>query len=231
MTVARVSPRRAAVVLAACAVIAFAVVVGYAGVRHASSAVGVAAGTVRLGPDPGEEVAAYLARVPATLPPDGERTSALVQLGAEVTPSDALTVVAGTTSRTAVFRVPLPRVQTALRFVALEDGVPDPAALDNARARAAQAAAADAQRLTGRAGAVAGAETSALDDPACRCVLAVLVEGDRAGLAAVAGRPGVRAVEAAPPDTTDPALAPLLPEQTAGADPPPDDGPVPSSAR
>jgi hypothetical protein len=58
-------------------------------------------------------------------------------------------------------------------------------------------------------------------------VLAVLVDGDRAGLAAVAVRPGVRAVEAAPVGTVDPALAPLLPEQTVRADPPPDDGPVP----
>jgi hypothetical protein len=66
-----------------------------------------------------------------------------------------------------------------------------------------------------------------LADPVCSCVLAVLVDGDRTGLAAVAGRPGVRAVEGAPPGTVDPALAPLLPEQTARADPPPDDGPVP----
>jgi hypothetical protein len=128
-----------------------------------------------------------------------------------------------------VFRVPLPRVQTALRFVALEDGVPAAAALDNARGRADQAAAADAARLSGRPGAVAAAEASALADPACRCVLAVLVDGDRAGLAAVAARPGVRAVEAAPPGTVDPALAPLLPEQTTRADPPPDDGPVPAA--
>jgi len=229
MTAARLRPRRAAVVLAACVVVALAVV-GYAGVRHSAAAV-VTTGTVRLGPEPGEDVAAYLAGLAATLPPAGARTAALVQLGAEVTTADALTAVAGTTPRTAVFRVALPRVQTALRFVALEDGVPEPAALDNARARAAQAAAADAERLTERAGAVAAVEARALADPRCRCVLAVLVDGDRAGLVAVAARTGVRAVEAAPPDTTDPALAPLLPEQTVRADPPPDDGPVPSSAR
>jgi len=229
MTAARLRPRWPAVVLVACVVVALAVV-GYAGVRHSAATV-VPAGTVRLGPEPGEDVAAYLTGLPATLPPAGERTSALVQLGAEVTTADALTVVAGTTLRTAVFRVALPRVQTALRFVAVEDGVPEPAALDNARARAAQAAAADAQRLTERAGAVAAVEARALADPTCRCVLAVLVDGDRAGLVAVAARTGVRAVEAAPPDTTDPALAPLLPEQTVRADPPPDDGPVPSSAR
>jgi hypothetical protein len=223
-----VGPRRAAVVLAACVVVALAVG-GYAGVRHTAPASEPPAGAVRLGPEPGEDVAAYLARLPATLPAEGPRTSALVQLGTEVTPPVALTLVAGTTPRTAVFRVPLPRVQTALRFVALEDGVPAAAALDNARGRADQAAAADAARLSGRPGAVAAAEARALADPACRCVLAVLVDGDRTGLAAVAARAGVRAVEAAPPGTVDPALAPLLPEQTARADPPPDDGPVPAA--
>jgi hypothetical protein len=44
---------------------------------------------------------------------------------------------------------------------------------------------------------------------------------------ALAGRGAVRAVEAAPVGTVDPALAPLLPEQTVRTDPPPDDGPIP----
>jgi hypothetical protein len=209
-------------VLAACllAVVAAAVVAVRPDPVPAPSA-----GAVRLGPEPGEEVAAYLARLPPALPPDGVRAPALVQLTTEVTTADATAVVAGTIPRTAVFRVPLPRVQTALRFAALEQGVPR--ALDNARARAQQAAAADAARLAGRAGAVAAAEARALADPACRCVLAVLVDADRAALEAVAARPGVRAVDAAPPGTVDPALAPLFPEQTARADPPPDDGLVP----
>jgi hypothetical protein len=198
----------------------------YAGTQRAPS-VPLPTGAVRLGPEPGEDVAAYLARLPATLPAAG-RAPALVQLAEETTPRAALDAVAGTAPRTVVFRVPLPRVQTALRFVALEDAVPVTAALDNARGRAEQEAAADAQRMSGRAAEVAAAEARTLADPACRCVLALLVDGDRAGLAAVAARTGVRAVEAAPPGTVDPALAPLLPEQTARADPPPDDGPVPA---
>ena len=131
---------------------------------------------------------------------------------------------------TAVFRVPLPRVQTALRFVELEPGVPPATALDNARVRAERAAAADAG-LPGRPGAVAAAEAAALGRPDCRCVVALVVDGDRAGLAALAGRPPVRAVEAAPPGTAEAelALAPLLPGQTTRADPPPDDGPVPAA--
>jgi hypothetical protein len=213
-------------VIGCCLVVAVAVV-WYVGMQQPPATRAPAAGTVRLGPEAGEDVAAYLARSPATLPPDGVRTLALVQLAAEVPTPDAAALVAGTSAVTAVFRVPVPRVQTALRFVDLEPGVPG--ALDNARVRAEQAAAADAARLPGRAGAVAAAEARALADPACRCVLAVLVDGDRAGLAAVAGRAGVRAVEAAPPGAAEPALAPLLPEQTARADPPPDDGPVPAA--
>ena len=69
----------------------------YAGSRYTPSAGLPAAGTVRLGPEAGEDVAAYLARLPATLPPEGVRAPALVQLAAEAAPPDALAAVAGTT--------------------------------------------------------------------------------------------------------------------------------------
>jgi hypothetical protein len=187
---------------------------------------------VRLGPEAGEEVATYLARLPPTLPAEGARAPALVQLDTEVAAPDALAAVAGTTPLTAVFRVPLLRVQTALRFVVLEPGVPVATALDNARVRAEREAAADASHLTDRPGAVAATEASALGRPDCRCVVALVVDGDRPGLDAVARRVPVRAVEAAPPGTTaaELALSPLLPEQTTRADPPPDDGPVPPAS-
>ena len=189
-----------------------------------------AAGTVRLGPEAGEEVAAYLARVPATLPAGGDHAPALVHLSATATPAEAVAAVAGTTPLTAVFRVVLPRVQTALRFEDLETGMPPVTALDNGRARAQQAAATDA-RLPGRPGGVAAAEAAALERSDCPCLVALVVDGDRAGLGAVAARPAVRAVEAAPPGTAgrELALAPLLPEQTVRADPLPDDGPVPAA--
>jgi len=222
-----VNTRGRLAVLAGCVLVALAVA-WYAGSQHPPSSATPAPGSVRLGPEAGEDVAAYLARLPASLPPDGARAPALVQLAAEATAPDALAAVDGTTPVTAVFRVPLPRVQTALRFVALEPGVPAATALDSARVRAQGAAAAEALQ-TGRPGAVAAVEAASLDRADCRCVVALVVDGDRAGLGAVAGRPAVRAVEAAPPGTTDVelALAPLLPEQTVRADPPPDDGPVP----
>jgi hypothetical protein len=215
-------------VLLSCVVLVL-IAAWYAGAQHAPSGPAPAAGIVRLGPEAGEDVAAYLARIPATLPPEGSRAPALVQLFAAATPAEALDAVAGASPVTAVFRVPLPRVQTALRFVDLEPGVPAGVALENARVRAQQAAAADTG-LTGRPGVVAAAEAAELDRADCRCVVAMVVDGDRTGLATIAGRAAVRAVEAAPPGTTGVALAlaPLLPEQTVRADPLPDDGPLPA---
>jgi hypothetical protein len=194
----------------------------------AGPAAPVAAGQVRLGPEPGEPVADYLARLPAELPPPGEPVLALVQYGTGRTAASLAAAAPVTAPVIAVFRVPLPRVQTALRFEPVEPGVPAPTALASAQERA-RGAAADAGRLTGRAGAVAAAEAAALADPGCPCAVAVLVRADRAALDALAAAPDVRAVHAAPAGTAvrELALAPLLPEQATAADPLPDDGPVP----
>ncbi|NMI00210.1 hypothetical protein [Pseudonocardia acidicola] len=220
---------RRTAVWAGCLVVAL-LVAWYAGAQMAPSAPQVSPGSVRLGPDPGEPVAAYLARLPADLPPPGVTVPALVQLGAERTTADTVALVGSdrVTVSSVVIRVPIPRVQTALRFEALDPGVPLGAALDTARQRAGLAAAADAGRLTGRPAAVAATEQAALAGP-CACVVALVVLGDRAALDALAARPGVRAVHAAPPGTqpVELALSPLLPEQTDRADPLPDDGVVP----
>ena len=207
--------------LAACGVVA-ALVALYTAISAPPPTPGPPPGTVRLGPEPGEAVAAYLPRAAATLPPPGTTALALVQFADERTVADA---AAPGTATEAVFRVDLPRVQTALRFVPLETG--SPSALDTARQRAASAATADAGRLTGRAAAVATAEAAALTRPDCPCVVALVVTADGAALR----RPGagVRVIEAAPQGVTlrELALSPLLPEQADRADPLPDDGPVP----
>lgn len=219
-----------AAALVGCAVVAVALA-WYAGSRFAPGVPAPPAGTVALGPEAGEGVAQYLARLPAQLPPSGAVAPALVQFGTEQSPAAALDAVAGTTPVVAVLRVPLPRVQTALRFEAVEAAVPAPVALDSARRRALSTARTDATRLVGRPRAVATAEAAALANPTCACVLALVVRADRAELAALAARPEVRAVHAGPPDATarELALSPLLPEQTVRADPPPDDGVVPPS--
>ncbi len=215
--------RRRVALLAACAVVA-ALVAWYAAARSPSPESGPPAGSVRLGPDPDEAVSAYLTRAAATLPPQGTTALALVQLVDQLTVGDPLP--SGTPVE-AVFRVDLPRVQTALRFMPLEPGVPTATALDSARQRAASAATADASRLTGRPKDVAAAEASALARPDCACLVALVVSADGAALRRPAA--GVRVVEAAPPGVTlhELALSPLLPEQTDRADPLPDDGSVP----
>ncbi|QYN32812.1 hypothetical protein K1T35_30155 [Pseudonocardia sp. DSM 110487] len=221
--------RARAGVLAACAVVVL-LAAWYAGAQVPASVPAPVTGSVRLGPEPGEEVAAYLQRLPAELPAPGTAALALVQFTAELPASAAVPAVAGTTPVTAVLRVPMPRVQTALRFQPLEQGMPVPAALDAARRRAQEQAAADAQRQAGRAADVAAAEAMALADPATPCVLALVVQAERAGLDAMAARPDVRAVHAAPTGVTarELALSPLLPEQVEHADPLPDDGQPPS---
>jgi hypothetical protein len=214
--------------LLACAVVVL-LTAWYAGSRFPASTPAPAPGSVRLGPEPGEQVPAYLARLPAELPAPGAPSLALVQFAAELPAPAAEQAVAGTTPVTAVLRVPMPRVQTALRFEPLQQGVPLPVALDAARQRAQEQAAADAQRQPGRAAAVAAAEAEALAEPSGPWVLALLVRAERAELDAVAARQGVRAVHAAPAGVTarELAISPLLPEQVESAGPPPDDGPVP----
>src|SRR5690349_8148343 len=73
------------------------VAVGYAAAQARSSSAGrgpaAAQGQVRLGPDPGEAVPDYLARLPATLPAPGERAPALVQVDRELTTDAAAALV------------------------------------------------------------------------------------------------------------------------------------------
>ncbi|MCO1655914.1 hypothetical protein [Pseudonocardia humida] len=217
------------VVLGVCVAVAL-LTAWYAGSRFTPTAPGPPVGSIRLGPDAGQPVADYLALLPERLPPPGQAAPALVQLAAEATTGQAAALVGGPAAATvAVFRVPLTRVQTALRFEALDPGLPAAAALDSARLRAQRAAAADAARLADRPRDVAAAEAAALGEPACACVLALVVRADRVALEALAAAQGVRAVDAAPVGATEPelALSPLLPGQVERVDAPPDDGPVP----
>lgn len=208
-------------ILAGCVLIAL-LTAWYAGSQFAAPTPGPAPGTVRLGPEAGEPVADYLARLPADLPAPGAAAYALVQFRTELTGADAAAAVTGTEPSTVVFRVPIDRVQTALRFEAL-------GSIPVAQERAGNAAAADAGRLSGRARQVAAAEAAALADPGCACVVGLVVRADRAALDALAADSRVRAVHAAPSDAepVELALSPLLPGQADAADPLPDDGPLP----
>jgi hypothetical protein len=208
-------------------------------VAGSSSAPGDGSGSTdatRLGPAAGETVAGYVERTRAVPPgPPGARP-ALVQFTTGQDPAGAA-ALAGVPVREAVFRVPLPRVQTALRRVSLDDtGTVDLAtALRLAETQAANRAGELARTAQGRPATVAATESARLA-AGCACVVAAVVEIDPSALPGLTARPGVRAVEVAPAGARVGALAvsPLLPEQTDdGRDPPetvgpvPDDGPVP----
>jgi hypothetical protein len=187
-------------------------------------------GVARLGPEPGEQVAAYLHRARASLPPPGAgEVWALVEPTQYLDPAAAAALTRGVRLAGVVLRVPLPGVQTALITRDLPGQHPETelaTALRSAGQERAQAAA--VAPAGSRAGAVATAEATRLR-AGCACVLALLVRGDGAALRAVAGRPLVRAVDAADPGTERPdlAVAPLLPEQRDVVGPVPDDAPVP----
>jgi len=202
----------------------------------------------RLGPLAGEDVAAYLARTRDVAPGDGPRLE-LVQLDAPQPSTASGVLLPGASGGAAplqavqaVFRVPLARVQTAVRRVDLRSSDPG-AAVPAAEARAAAQAAADAASAPpGRLRDVAQAEASLLGGgpgAPCPCLVALVVRGDVTGLTALARAPGVRAVQVAPPGAAAGRLAvsPLLPEQGEGrplgpvVGPVPDDGPVPEAGR
>lgn len=220
--------RRAGWALLAVLLVAFASGVVTAGQRD--EAPPPLPGVERLGPESGEPVEGYLERAARSLPAaGGGQAWALVQLNRQAQPDAAARLAQRVRLARVVLRVPLPRVQTAL----ITRSVPgrQPAAEMAAALRAAageRTAAAAAAPEASRAAAVAAAEARRLR-AGCECVVAMLVRADRAALAELADREGVRAVHAAQPGTPlqGLALAPLLPQQDRIAGPVPDDGPVP----
>lgn len=189
----------------------------------------VPAGGQRLGPEPGEPVAAYLRRAGTSLPTGHSPRWALVQLDDYLTPERAAALTRGVRLSRVVFRVPLPRVQTALVTRDLPGQHPVTELAGAQQSAAAQRLDASRTAPPGRRAAIDTAEAAQLRR-GCACVLALLVYGDGAALRTVATRPGARAVQAALPDTSiqDLAISPLLPEQADVAGPVPDDGPAPS---
>jgi hypothetical protein len=186
-------------------------------------------GVQRLGPEAGESVAPYLRRAGASLPTGiSGPVWALVELDGYLTPEPAAELVRGVRLSRVILRVALPRVQTALIIRDLPGQRPVTELAEAERSAAQDRLTASREATGGRPAAVAAAEAAQLRS-GCACVLALLAYGDGDALRTVAGRPGVRAVHAALPDTPlqDLAISPLLPEQVDSAGPVPDDGPVP----
>ncbi|QXQ15738.1 hypothetical protein KV203_07145 [Skermania piniformis] len=195
------------------------IVLGWAAVRP----VAVVPPTDRLGPEPNEPVADYLARSAESLDGTGPRW-ALVSLTTEIRPAEVAATTGAVRVSEVAYRVPIPRVQTRLLLVAVPGEPPG----------VADSAAVAADRLltelpaSGRQRDVATVSAARLR-AGCACVVAVLVRGEPTQLRAIAARPGVRAVQALPADAEFGwfAVDPLLPEQLDRAGPGSDDGPVP----
>jgi hypothetical protein len=218
-------PRRAWWVLLVVLVMVFGVTTWVAGQRDEP----VPGGVQRLGPEAGEPVADYLRRAGASLPAGRSSRWALVQLDSYLTLDRAAELTRGVRLSRVVFRVPLPRVQTALITRDLPGQQPVSELAAAQQSAAAERLAASRTASDSRRAAVDAAEAAQLHR-GCACVLALLVFGDGDALRTVAGRSGIRAVHAALADTSvqDLAISPLLPEQGDIAGPVPDDGPAPS---
>lgn len=185
--------------------------------------------TDRLGPDTGETIVEYLDRARDSLSgtDDGDRW-ALVSF-AEYRPAAALPGRSGGVRVSqALYQVPLPRVATPLVAVQVPENA---AALERSGTDAAW-------QLTGRrrytADGTRGAQVLDVSIARlradCACSPGLVVRAPLSRLRELAGRPGVRAVQALPADAVAErfAVAPLLPDSADPVAPRPDDGPVPA---
>lgn len=208
------------------AVVICAVAVLLLGVANPPADDGIS--TDRLGPDTGETVAGYLGRARDSLsgPGDGDRWALVSFTGYR--PATGLRELLGEVRVSQVlYQVPLPRVVTPLSAVQVPDS--EPALTRSGRDAADQLA--DRRRYT-----VGGTRSARVLDISvarlrtdCACSPAVVVYAPLPRLRELAGRPGVRAVQALPRDAGAErfAVVPLLPDTTDPIGPPPDDGPVP----
>lgn len=212
-------------VLAVALVVGALAVVGY---LNPQRQLGVS--TDRLGPDSGEQVSEYLARAATTLTTDSESTEneprwGSVSFDRELTAEQAYAVADGVRISQVLFRVPIDRVQTPILTV----GVPgSERSVLNSTARAASQAQ-ESFGMGDRQSQIAALSQRRLLG-GCACVVTLVVRGTPDRFAEVAGRAGVRAVEALPPDAVSGkfAVEPLLPEYVDIVAPLPDDGLVPA---
>ncbi|MFJ8578700.1 hypothetical protein [Micromonospora sp. NPDC093277] len=190
-------------------------------------------------PDYRRQAAAELATLAAPATP-GPGDWALVSFTAYLTPARLAETLGGTPVAAVVARLPLPDRQTEIVRIAairLPDDVvagmaevatrKDREAADYRARAAAPSAAADAElRRLYDTGASVSAREAAAYRSGCACVYAAVVRDTPEALRALADRPGVRVVDAAPEvrrlDRT--VFTPPLPEQTDSVRPPADTG-------
>lgn len=190
--------------------------------------------TAALGPEPGQPVTEYLDEARAglatadgarwallTLDPPADPAAVADLLSGRVVPGVR---VSGVRVSEVLLQVPLPRVQTPLRTVAMADQGDRRAGLLAAWARAAGTLSPGPDR----AGRVAAYSATRLRT-GCACAVGLLLHARADVLRALGEADGVRAVQAAPAGVGYGGLSvrPLLPTHTVTVTPGPDDGPVP----
>lgn len=185
-----------------------------------------------LGPESGEQVAAYTARAAAGLQEVGQVDErwALLSPDAELDPAAAAALVGGVRTSRVLLQVPVERVQTPLDALEVADQDDLAAELTELARLAGGRQVALAQLSAGRAAAVTQLAGTRLE-AGCACVVGLLLRGSGDQLRAVAARPGVRAMEVAPAGSGYGGLSvvPLLPGQVTTVGPGPDDGDVPEA--
>ncbi|WP_067892211.1 hypothetical protein [Nocardia vaccinii] len=184
-------------------------------------------GTDRLGPDSGEAVADYLVRAHDSLQGnDGGERWALVALTTGVVPRDIPESVADLRVSQVIYHVPIDRVYTPP--ITVPTPADDAAVIDSARAAAGVLN--YSQSSDDRTSRITAVMAARLRTP-CACAVNLIVRGDPDQLRTLSSRPGIRSVQALPPDASAGAFAvlPLLPEQTDTVVSGPDDGPVPAN--
>ncbi|MGG7102717.1 hypothetical protein [Rhodococcus sp. 24CO] len=181
-------------------------------------------GTDSLGPDSSELVSDYLDRARESLDAVEESAWALASFAAPMIADDVIAATPGVRVSEVLFRVPLDRVQTPMVVIAVPDN-------NDAIRRAPVAAATRLAAMSGvdeRQKRVAEVSSRQLAQ-GCACAIGAVVHGSAQELAALAGSPSIRALEALPEDGTPwrAAVRPLLPEYVDVVRVGPDDGPVP----
>ncbi|MFR9753113.1 hypothetical protein ACL02S_19040 [Nocardia sp. 004] len=182
-----------------------------------------AVSTDRLGPEQGEQVAAYLARAQDSLTGDTvEHRWALVSFTAPLVPEQIPAYSDGMRIAQVLYHVALDRVQTPLVTVPVP--TPTSAAVNSAR-YAAWLLPPPTDERSARIAAFAAAQLRT----GCACVVGLVVRGAPAELRSLASHNGIRAVQALPADAVAGSFAvvPLLPGYRDIVAPGPDDGPVP----
>jgi hypothetical protein len=172
---------------------------------------------VRVGVSQGASIPGYLAGAGSRLAalPAGTPVYALVSFGGYLAPDAVGQVLAGVEPFRVYTRVPLPATQTAIVSIPVARLPGDLlAGMDAEAGRRADEA--------GRTGDPVASTEADRYRQHCACAYAAVVRADAAALSALAGRPGVRAVDPAPEVTRlDRAVfLPPLPEQSGTAGPP-----------